>query len=59
MMQSTVVKFFGSDYEELNECFTAGKRYHADVSSEGNLFIYDDHGDTWIIDPDYEDFGPE
>lgn len=59
MMQSTVIKFLGSDCEEVNECFTAGKRYHADVSSAGNYFVYDDHGDTWAIDPDDDDFAVE
>ena len=56
MIQSTVIKFLGSDDKETAQCFTAGKRYHADVSSAGNLFVYDDHGATWVIDPDDGDF---
>ena len=56
MMQSTVIKFMGSDCQELNERFTAGKSYHADVSSAGNYFVYADNGDTWVIEPDDDDF---
>lgn len=59
MMQSTVIKFLGSDCDEVNEYFTAGKRYHADVSSAGNYLVYDDRGDKWSIDPDDDDFAIE
>lgn len=56
MMRSAGIKFLGSDNERVNECFTIGKAYHADVSSAGNFFVYDDHGETWAIEPDDEDF---
>lgn len=56
MMHSTFIKFLGSDWDKYNECFTAGKFYSADISSSGNYFVYDDNGDTWVIDPDDEDF---
>lgn len=56
MMRSSRVKFCGSDNDEVNRCFTQGKLYHADVSSAGNFFVYDDHGDTWVIDQDDGDF---
>jgi hypothetical protein len=56
-MSSARIKFKGSDtLEELNQCFTVGKEYHADVSSAGNFFVYDDKGETWAIDPDDDDF---
>lgn len=55
-MQSTSIKFLGSDEAEVYSCFTAGKRYHADVSSAGNFYVNDDHGETWVIDPDDDDF---
>lgn len=56
MMKSSAIKFLGSDENEVNRCFTVGRAYHADVSSAGNFFVYDDNGNTWVIDPDDEDF---
>ena len=44
MMKSAAIKFLGSDYDFVNECFTVGRAYHADVSSDGNFFVYDDNG---------------
>lgn len=56
MMKSAAIKFLGSDYDFVNECLTVGRAYHADVSSAGNFFVYDDNGETWVIDPDDYDF---
>lgn len=55
-MQSLKVRFNGSDNEEAQECFTAGKVYHADQTSSGNFMMNDDHGDRWHIDRDDDDF---
>lgn len=56
MMKSAAIKFLGSACEDLNKCFTIGKSYHADVSSAGNFFVYDDNGETWVIEQDDYDF---
>lgn len=56
MMRSAGIKFLGSDSDELNECFTIGRAYYADISSAGNYFLRDDKGDEWVIDPDDDDF---
>lgn len=56
MMHSAAIKFLGSDYNFVNECFIIGKSYHADVSSACNYLIVDEVGDTWCIDPDDNDF---
>lgn len=55
-MQSAKLLFKGSDHEEVQECFTAGKFYHADQTSNGDFRVNDDNGDNWHIDRDDDDF---
>ena len=55
-MRSAAIKFVGSDYEPMKECFTPGKVYRADCSSAGNFMVADDFGDDWAIEADDEDF---
>lgn len=55
-MASAVIKFLGTDNPEAQECFTAGKSYHADCTSGGNYMVRDDRGDDWHIDGDDDDF---
>ena len=55
-MKSVAIKFVGSDYEPMQECFTPGKVYHADCSSADNFMVADDFGDDWVIEADDEGF---